>query len=111
MPCRPFDDAKATNDTGKWFWVGLPKSNLVNGKGVYYDCEDPYDRVLDKPMWSGAAATAADLLTPPSKAGQLGATAAWTKCDVQSFYGPGDCSTIKVYNANWSRIILPYFIA
>jgi len=103
---RPFDAAKATNDTGNWFWVGLPKSNLVNGKGVYYDCEDPYDRVLDKPMWNGADATAADLLTPPAKAGQLGPTAAWTKCDVKSFYGPDKKCRHEVIKVNPNTRVL-----
>ena len=44
--CRPFDPTKASNDTGSWCWVGLPKSVLINGQGNYYDCEDPYKRVV-----------------------------------------------------------------
>jgi hypothetical protein len=34
---RPFDDAKVTNTTGAWYWVGVPKSVLINGKGRYED--------------------------------------------------------------------------
>jgi len=43
---RPFDPTKATNSTGSWCWVGLPKSVLINGRGNYHDCEDPYKRVV-----------------------------------------------------------------
>lgn len=42
--CRPFDPSQATNDTGAWCWVGLPKSILINGKGNYNECEDVYKR-------------------------------------------------------------------
>eukprot|EP00877_Chromochloris_zofingiensis_P002265 jgi/Chrzof1/12039/Cz06g19030.t1 len=86
---RPFDDTKATNDTGKWFWVGLPKSILINGKGHYGDCEDVYTRKVNQTLPTGAIANTTDLMIPPGKAGQLGATAAWPTCNVTSFYGAG----------------------
>ena len=81
---RPFDPAQATNETGAWFWVGVPKSILINGKGQYSDCEDVYKRRVNQAMANGKAAAAADLLSPPGVAGQLGPTAAWPVCNVTS---------------------------
>lgn len=56
---RPFDPTKATNSTGSWCWVGLPKSVLINGRGNYHDCEDPYKRVVSADQhgtrWSGGS--------------------------------------------------------
>lgn len=43
-PCRPFDPSKQTAESGAWCWVGVPKSLLINGKGNYHECEDPYSR-------------------------------------------------------------------
>lgn len=41
---RPFDPAKQTPKSGAWCLEGLPKSLLINGKGNYFECEDPYTR-------------------------------------------------------------------
>ncbi|PNW88481.1 hypothetical protein CHLRE_01g031500v5 [Chlamydomonas reinhardtii] len=35
---QPFDNAKVTNDSGAWNWVGNPQAVLVNGAGFYGDC-------------------------------------------------------------------------
>lgn len=37
-PCRPFDSAKVTKDSGSFYWLGNPQSILMNGKGYYGDC-------------------------------------------------------------------------
>jgi hypothetical protein len=35
---RPFDAAKATNETGSFRAPALPQSLLINGKGYFGDC-------------------------------------------------------------------------
>ena len=87
---RPFDPTKATNATGQWCWFGLPQSLLVNGRGVYPDCENVYTRAENKTMANGAPATAADLMSPtPCVAGQLGPKAAWPVCSPGGGAGGG----------------------
>jgi hypothetical protein len=49
--CRPFDNNQATNQTGAWYWIGLPKSLLVNGKGNYGDCEVAARRLARSCCW------------------------------------------------------------
>ncbi|KAI8468177.1 MAG: Cupredoxin [Monoraphidium minutum] len=82
---RPFDPTKATDKSGKWCWVGLPRSLLINGRGAAPDCENVYAREVNKTMANGAAAKQADLMNPNGcVAGQLGGPAAFPFCNVDA---------------------------
>jgi hypothetical protein len=50
--------------------------------------EDVYTRKLGEPMRNGVPAAATDLMTPPSKAGQLGPAAAFPVCEVPRLSEP-----------------------
>lgn len=95
---RPFDPLQVTNYTGSWFWIGVPKSILINGKGCYWDCEDVYTRAVNKTMANGQLAQPKDLMQPsPAFAGQLGGPAAFPVCNISSWTGPnGTCQREEV---------------
>jgi FtsP/CotA-like multicopper oxidase with cupredoxin domain len=98
---RPFDPAKQTNDTrGKWHWIGLPKSVLINGKGSYAACEDVTTRSLGKSMRNGIAATSDDLLLPDGVAGQLKPTAAFPTCNVTGLLTPSAAAAAAASSAD-----------
>jgi FtsP/CotA-like multicopper oxidase with cupredoxin domain len=93
---RPFDPAKQQGDdkTGRWHWIGLPKSVLINGQSSYAACEDVTTRSLAKPMRSGALATADDLLLPDGVAGQLKGAAAFPVCNVTGMLTPAEAAAV-----------------
>lgn len=96
---RPFDPNQASDASGGWCWVGLPKSILLNGKGNYGDCEDVYKRKVNeslplRPADKPATAAAKDLLAPNAcVAGQLGPTAEPSSCAIPS--NPGKCQASR----------------
>eukprot|EP00878_Enallax_costatus_P033800 GHUV01037365.1.p1 GENE.GHUV01037365.1~~GHUV01037365.1.p1 ORF type:complete len:432 (+),score=88.08 GHUV01037365.1:181-1476(+) len=109
---RPFDPSKQTAEAGAWCWVGVPKSLLINGKGNYYECEDPYARQANMTLPNrsdGYVAAAKDLMTPNGcVAGQLGATAEPTTCVIKEGSSckremltvvPGSLNRIRLINA------------
>ena len=98
---RPFDPAKQDgNATGRWHWIGLPKSVLINGRGSYGACEDVTTRALGRPMRSGALATADDLLLPDGVAGQLKPAAAFPTCNATGLLTPAAAAAAAAANAS-----------